>query len=331
MDVDMVRAFKRYKDIHASIFELSNDEIMDLTSGSTFVTSLSDEEHGFVLDEISLMDDTMTVDDLDLVFKNSCCFEDVEKWAYKNILDTSIKRLLVDTWGSYYQSRPELLEKQAVAIFLAPVISSSFKQVQMVTLTREIPVAAVSWRKNFNKDPRLDKMDYPACADIVVTSKTGEQVCILESSRIDETKQEKDVQDHWKIARTLRDMWNYKAEKLSLTRHVPSTMATFGMQFFSGRLRFYQLNFCGGYRFYEIGSVDVPLAKDDFIAMTPRYIKPVMQFAVRIQQNARMCENSPLLTQREKLERARMIKLITQTQTSPPLKSRKANSGKRRA
>ncbi|KAF9113337.1 hypothetical protein BGX27_001787 [Mortierella sp. AM989] len=329
-DVDLVRAFKLYKDQHIGIFELSNDEVMDLTSGSTFVTSLSDVEHEFVLDNSNLMDDTIVIDDLVTVFKDAYCFEDVEQWTYKNILDTPIKRLLltlVDNWGGHYESRPKILEKQAVADFLTPIICSSFKQVGMVTLTGEIPVAAVSWRKNFKKDPRLDKMERSHYADIVITSKTGEQVCILESSRIDEEKQEKHVQDHWKIARLLRDMWNFKAEKLSLTRRIPSTMATYGMQYFGGRLRFYQLDFCGGYRFFEIGSAEVPLAKDDFVSMTPQYIKAVMQFASRIQQDIQNCEKSPLLTQREKLERARELKLITQTTPTP--KSRKVSSGKR--
>ncbi|KAF9359391.1 hypothetical protein BGX26_012399 [Mortierella sp. AD094] len=77
----------------------------------------------------------------------------------------------------------QILTKQqaneSVAEFLAPIITSVFKQLGILTLTGEIPVAVVA-------DPRLEKMECAHYADIVITTKTGEQVCILESSLIDE-------------------------------------------------------------------------------------------------------------------------------------------------
>ncbi|KAF9896937.1 hypothetical protein BX616_006472, partial [Lobosporangium transversale] len=53
----------------------------------------------------------------------------------------------------------------------------------------------VPWRKNFGKDTRVQMAEYPSYFDEVVVFKTGDKFCILESSRIAETKQEKDIQD----------------------------------------------------------------------------------------------------------------------------------------
>ncbi|KAF9408022.1 hypothetical protein BGZ76_005947 [Entomortierella beljakovae] len=191
---------------HTGVYELSRDEIMDMTSGILFEESLSNNEHEFILDELSFLDVSI-LDDLNLISR----------------MVTHLRT------GDFYKLKPKLLEKQAVVEFLAPVVTTSFRQVEMVTHVGEIPVTAVSWRNNYKKDPRLDKMDHPKFADIVVTSNTWGQVCIVESSKIDEEKQKKAVEDHWKIARTLQDMWNQRAEKLSFTRFILPIMTTFGI------------------------------------------------------------------------------------------------------
>ncbi|KAG0360729.1 hypothetical protein BGZ54_009416 [Gamsiella multidivaricata] len=285
--VDFVKTFETYKRQIRGAHGLAKQDIMDLTGRSKFISSMTDSVYESALDELPLMGLREEDDDVSLIFGRCSKFEDVKEWSLKNLMNTPNRRLimlLVDIWSDHYHCKEEMPETQVIHDFLSIVISNAFRGVGMTTLTGNIPLPAAN---------------NPHHADIMVKSK-DEQVCIVLASATHGCEPEK-------LACMLHHLWVLKAEKSSDTRRLPKGMTTFGMQLFGSTLHFYQFDFCGRYRFYEVGSVEVPLQMTDFVERTPSYVRAVADFAARVRKEVDRCQSTALLSQRDRLIRAKAI------------------------
>ncbi|ORZ06575.1 hypothetical protein BCR41DRAFT_167620 [Lobosporangium transversale] len=326
-------------------YSLANDRIADLTLSGEFSAVLLDNEFEAALAEtLEVVDDPGIQEILNPVLSDK-----------NTSLDEMIKAIrLMDHSNDlvYYMSsvfrglerfvRCQRLpvvpnERQAFTDLVLPALDGGMAMVNLAVRRFEVTVYGSARRQNAGRNPFIERRAQGHQADAIVETTEGYQFVIIESAKLTGATEEKIAQDHFKLARDMKDTWTEVVRKVvSVNKRPPSHLTVFGVQAFDTELVFLAMDFKGCFRLYDLATIQIPNSLTTIQRDMNRFLSTCIGFAKLVACEYKKFNNTLQdlgMIDRRSCNRA--VRNIKVTSTSPlksvktPLKSLKSGKRKR--
>ncbi|KAF8924007.1 hypothetical protein BGZ47_004308, partial [Haplosporangium gracile] len=150
-------------------------------------------------------------------------------------------------------------ERQTFADLVLPALDGAMSMVNLALRRFEITVYGSTTRQNFGRNPFTERHAPGHQADAVVEITEDLQLVIVESAKLTGASEEKIAQDHFKLARDMKDTWIEVARELvSDNKRPPSDLTVFRVQAFGTELVFLAIDFKGCFRLYDLATIRIP-------------------------------------------------------------------------
>ncbi|KAF9202274.1 hypothetical protein BGZ49_007542 [Haplosporangium sp. Z 27] len=322
--------FSRLKGTFEQPFDLSNDNIMDMTSASAFIMSMDDHAYTTAMEDLPEFDIAFPeLEELNMILDVESCFEDLKNKIYNLPLNTPVRRYLYGVIESYaiffdeHTTVPSLEEKQGVFDVVCPFVRGAFRVFGIATRISEIAVIATGERRN-HYQKHEERLQLCKRADIVAVDKENLQIFVAECATLQETDVRKRMEDRWKLARCMKDIWD-SGMRQTIQLHTPhERFATFGLQSFGAELHFLQLDFRGVYRLWELETCHVPLEVSGFWKKVKTCCQVSLCFAKAMAVEVEFRQRQDRMSLRQRMSMVRAANQIPRTTCSPPKPKQRA-------
>ncbi|KAF9540575.1 hypothetical protein EC957_003965 [Mortierella hygrophila] len=328
-EIDMLSVFERFAAIEGS-YSLVQDHIADMTEGSSFVRSLSNEEYSMAclptFGAPSIATKWPTFQPVvHRVLRSSFSFDEV----FSAIKDESFRDPFVEyihaicySYDHYFHFRdtiPETLnEREGFADTTWSIIRGALKLANVSSRFLEVPVVGVEVRKNANKNLLEEIKEQAHQADGVgYLDSERSQIYLAESSVLHLPDTRKRILDEIKVKRDMRDTLIAQLAEFSRESLPPRGFSVFGSTSFGPHTKFYQMDIAGVFRVYQVGSMLIPLTKEGFASKLRRCITTALRFALRIgdERDRRLMAEDLSELDKQRLQRA--CSQVSQTSKTP--------------
>ncbi|KAG0221744.1 hypothetical protein BGW42_007330 [Actinomortierella wolfii] len=343
--IDVLDLFDQFVNNQGSNnYSLANDRIADLTLSGEFAAVLRDSEFEAALAETLeivdepdiervlnpvLSDTNTSLDDMikvirlmdhsdDLVYYMSSVFRGLERFV-------RCQRLPVV---------PN--ERQAFTDLVLPALDGGMAMVNLAVRRFEVAVYGSITRQNHGRNPFTERHAQGHQADAIVETAEGYQLVVIESAKLTGATEEKIAQDHYKLARDMKDTWTEVVRRVvSVNKQPPSHLTVFGVQAFDTELVFLAMDFKGCFRLYDLATIQIPNSLSTIKRDMGRFLSTCIGFsklvACEYQKFNNSLKNLSMIDRRSCNRAVRSIKVTSTT----PLKSVKTpqktgKSGKRK-
>ncbi|KAF8924077.1 hypothetical protein BGZ58_002188 [Dissophora ornata] len=322
-DVDMLSKFNNFKHQQPqSRFSLALDGIADVSPGSEFSQTLSQEERALA-NVISVKDLDEKWPSLSSILSRVCAasrsYDDVVKALRKENTNEPIVDYLRDITYRYShylkfsdQVPRNINEREGFGDLTWPFIRGALTLANIPSRCFEIPVAGTKERKNFGRDLLVQTEEQALMADGVALFR-DHQIYLAEASLIYEPKLDKEVKDKFKVVRCMRDSWNSQIKSITREAVPPLGLTVFGSTSFGDETKFYAMDFVGTYRLKQVGRMLVPLDKAHFASRMEICVRNCLRFALELQEEVE--RRTHLVSTSQDLTAA--CDTIMQTRTTP--------------
>jgi hypothetical protein len=121
-------------------------------------------------------------------------------------------------------------ERQAFADLVLPALDGAMTMVNLALRRFEDTIYGSTTRQNSGRNPFTERHAPGHQADAIVETTKGLQLVIVESAKLTGTSEEKIAQDHFKLARDMKDTWiEVVRELVSDNKRPPSNLTVFGV------------------------------------------------------------------------------------------------------
>ncbi|KAG0007228.1 hypothetical protein BGZ80_004920 [Entomortierella chlamydospora] len=316
--------FSRIRGSLKSSFDISKDNIMDMTSASAFVMSLSDETYTEAMEDMPTLDFGLEeIKELKIIMEPECSFEELRDRIYGMPLDTPVRRYVygvIESYAAFFDDNsvvPELEEKQGMFDVICPFVRGAFRVFRVPSNISEIAIMATGERRNFNQNYE-DRLRNCKRADIVAADKDGIQIFLAECAMLHEKDVRKFTEDRWKVARCMKDIWDFGMRRTTQVQSPHENFSTFGLHSFGQELHFLQLDFRSSYRLWEIETCRVPLEIAGFWKKMITCCQTSLAFTKAVITEVERRKGQEMLSQKERLSLMRTANNIPRTTVSPP-------------
>ncbi|KAF9104207.1 hypothetical protein BGX29_002238 [Mortierella sp. GBA35] len=320
--VDILALFQQFAEGREDLEQdVASDGIADLTSTGTFLKTLKPNIRRSILSSVvepPLEPELETV--MDASFDTgtaSKSFSDLHVELHET-KSTPFARYLTEVMASYerfYKYPRSPMEREYTAKLILPVLEGALDFYGLPMRTFEIPLYGCQIRKNSGKSA-LDPTVLGHKADGVVEI-DGDQIMILEVSRMASAGPNKLLKDRYKLLRDMRDSWIHLLRtKLSQGRE-PGPLKMFGIQVFEQDISFFVMDVVGCFRVMEVLSATVPGSNADSVTDMALFIKVALSFAKMIREEVYRVRSWPRLGTSRRLEMQCYLDNIAATSTSP--------------
>ncbi|KAF9993592.1 hypothetical protein BGZ79_001718 [Entomortierella chlamydospora] len=303
---------------------LSQYNIMDMTSASAFVMSLSDETYTEAMEDMPTLDFGLEeIKELKIIMEPECSFEELRDRIYGMPLDTPVRRYVygvIESYAAFFDDNsvvPELEEKQGMFDVICPFVRGAFRVFRVPSNISEIAIMATGERRNFNQNYE-DRLRNCKRADIVAADKDGIQIFLAECAMLHEKDVRKFTEDRWKVARCMKDIWDFGMRRTTQVQSPHENFSTFGLHSFGQELHFLQLDFRSSYRLWEIETCRVPLEIAGFWKKMITCCQTSLAFTKAVITEVERRKGQEMLSQKERLSLMRTANNIPRTTVSPP-------------
>ncbi|KAF9430770.1 hypothetical protein BGZ94_004064 [Podila epigama] len=248
-------------------YSLSKDMIADVTLSGEFEAALEDDVFEAVLEGVLELEQAEGIDAVltEVFSPMNKTFKDMHK---------SVRRMDHSNDLVHYVSK----------VFTGlPCLTRFGRRVRYdrpCALRFEVAVNGSTKRLNSGRDPFIERQAQGHQADAVVQTADGLQLAIVESARLSRTAEEKVAQDHYKLARAMRDTWlQLLRELVADNRKPPATLTVFGVQAFGTEIAFVAMDFRGCFRLYELARVRIPNSAKAMEKNLAQYLSTCLGFA----------------------------------------------------
>ncbi|KAF9202378.1 hypothetical protein BGZ49_007447 [Haplosporangium sp. Z 27] len=307
--------FSRIRGSLKSSFDISKDNIMDMTSASSFVMSISDEIYTEAMEDMPTLDFGLEeIKELKIIMEPECSLRSLETGftSYLSIL------LSVDIYTELLSHIvPELEEKQGMFDVICPFVRGALRVFGVPSNISEIAIMATGERRNFDQNYE-DRLQSCKRADIVAADKDGIQIFLAECAMLHEIDVRKFTEDRWKVARCMKDIWDFGIRRTTQIQSPHENFSTFGLHSFGRELHFLQLDFCSSYRLWEIETCHVPLELAGFWKKMMTCCETSLAFAKAVMIEVERRKRQEKLSQKQRLSLIRAANNIPRTTVSPP-------------
>ncbi|KAG0048478.1 hypothetical protein BGZ83_006565 [Gryganskiella cystojenkinii] len=332
-DVDFLSIFTNFKCQPQSKFSLALDGIADITPGSVFYSTLTQEQRvlasGISTSEGDVNKKWPSLSTiLSRVFGSSRTYEDVIKALKKETSDDLIVdylRNITYNYSNYLMFSDEvprdLNEREGFGDLTWPFIRGALNLVGIRSRHFEVPVEGTKRRKNYGRHLMEEMEELGPMADGVGIF-DDHQIYLAEASLIHDPRLEKEPRDKFKVVRCMRDSWNSQISSIAREFKPPVGLTVFGSTSFRDETLFYSMDFLGTYRLRQIGRMLVPVKKSNFALRMEICVKACLKFAVDMEEET--VRRSHAVPATEDLRIA--CDMIRQTRTTPMKEAKRRRS-----
>ncbi|KAF9424643.1 hypothetical protein BGZ76_003490 [Entomortierella beljakovae] len=216
-NVDVVDKFYIFMRENNRDFSLARDGIADLSQGSDFESSLPAQIRPAIsLSGISAVDINQKCPTLQTIFHRVFAFntyDEVKQAIINEDLSDPVAFYLMSIIMSYshyfkfYNKIPQdLNEREAFVSFTWCFLRGALTMMDIESRSLEVLIKGVEERKNNYKDLRFETKVQGQFAD-GIGFKESNQIYITEAAKLYQPKEEKQLEDEFKLARAMRDSW----------------------------------------------------------------------------------------------------------------------------
>ncbi|KAF9118398.1 hypothetical protein BGW39_001221 [Mortierella sp. 14UC] len=330
---DILELFRTYQSRNQQIFELARDEIADLSGKSGFALSLTAEQLGAALVDISPAQSPQEMwpslkDVLSRVLNDRSSFDDaLAASRAESMQDPAAEYIhgILYSYSKYFRFSDripaDLREHEGFADMTWTVIGGALTLAGVETRYLEVPVKAVEERKNAHRNPFLDTKAQAHMAD-GVAFRGPYQIYLAEASALSQSESGKRAEDEFKLKRDLRDIFQSQLKDICEDGLLPPrSMCVFGSTSFNARTTFYALDFMGVFRLHEVRSMILPLNKaGGFIPRLKRCVLVCLEVALMIKEELERRECADPIPQGKKqllVQACNQMQVTTKTPTKP--------------
>ncbi|KAF9083123.1 hypothetical protein BGX27_004247, partial [Mortierella sp. AM989] len=178
--------FMNFKQQRRASLEIAQDDIIGITTESSFLDYTSDTEfNALVADFPKSEPEPQELEELTLLLGATCTYEELRDRVFNTPPNTPVRRFLfriIDSYSRYFPNHkdvPSLLERQAMFDLLCPFTRSALLVYDIESDVSEIPIVGSGLRKNSGKDAS-EKLSRCRLADITANDRVGIQVFLAE-------------------------------------------------------------------------------------------------------------------------------------------------------
>ncbi|KAK3830040.1 MAG: hypothetical protein J3R72DRAFT_260609 [Linnemannia gamsii] len=330
---DILELFRTYQSKNQQIFELARDEIADLSGQSGFAFSLTAEQLGAALVDISPTRPPHEVwsslnDVVSRVLNDRHSFDDaLAASRAESMLDPVAEYIhgILYSYSKYFRFSDripaDLREHEGFADMTWTVIGGALTLAGVETRYLEVPVKAVEERKNAHRNPFLDTKAQAHMAD-GVAFRGPYQIYLAEASALSQSETGKRAEDEFKLKRDLRDIFQSQLKDICEDGLLPPrSMSVFGSTSFNARTTFYALDFMGVFRLHEVRSMIMPLTKTGgFTPRLKRCVLVCLEVALMIKEELERRDCADPIPQGRKqllVQACNQMQVTTRTPTKP--------------
>ncbi|KAF9127465.1 hypothetical protein BG015_004536 [Linnemannia schmuckeri] len=340
-DINLLELFETFGTIQGQrgLLTLAKDNIADLSDGSPFVLSLTNEEYNAALcskpTAPSIPEKWPTFQDvIGRVLQAKYSFDEV----FDAVKNESMRDPIVEyihamcySYNHYFHFRsriPEdLNEREGFADTTWQIIRGALRLADIETRYLEIPVAGVEVRKNADKNLLEDTKEQAHQADGVgylAEAGTGAaQIYLAESSMLFNAGIRKRAQDERKVKRDMRDSLISQLTDFCKEASPPAGFSVFGSSSSGAETKFYRMDIAGAFRLHQVGTMTIPIAKMGFATKLRRSIATALEFALLIVAERERREMVKDVNELERQTLLRACSKIARTTKSPINKIKK--------
>jgi len=233
--------FQQHSTAPRASHDISRNRIIDITPSSPFLGNTSQEVFDAIAEDLPTLPtntDVPELDELKGLLQQQTSFGGIRGMLWSIPLNTPVRRYLYGIMASYSQffTNP------------GPIGTVIGSQVLLDPLLHIIQGA-------------LQLLKVHEANELMIV---GSDALGIPVSRIFETNTRKEEQDRWKLARTMKDMWDAAVRKICRTHQPHPGFAVFGLQIFGQDLTFFKMDYRSHYRLWQLGTCMVPLGLSDF-------------------------------------------------------------------
>ncbi|KAG0299192.1 hypothetical protein BGZ97_003830 [Linnemannia gamsii] len=330
---NILELFRAYQSKNQQIFELARDDIADLSGQSGFALSLTAEQLGAALVDISPIQWPHEVwpslkDVISRVLNSQHSFDDSLAASRAESMQDPVAEYIhgiLYSYSKYFRFSDripaDLREHEGFSDMTWAVIGGALTLAGVETRYLEVPVKAVEERKNAHRNPFLDTKAQAHMAD-GVAFRGPYQIYLAEASALSQSDTNKRSEDEFKLKRDLRDTFQSQLKDICEDGLLPPrSMRVFGSTSFNARTMFYALDFMGVFRLHEIRSMILPLNKStDFTLRLKRCVLVCLEVALMIKEELDRRESADPIPQGQKqllVQACNQMQVTTRTPTKP--------------
>ncbi|KAI1300411.1 hypothetical protein EDD11_006201 [Mortierella claussenii] len=334
-DVDFLSIFADFAHEPQSKFSLALDGIADVTPGSAFYSTLTQEQRSlagdiFISDEDVYKKWPSFSSILSRVCTSSRSYEDVVKALKKETNDDPVVdyfRNITYSYSNYLTFSDEvprdINEREGFGDLTWPFIRGALMLVGIRSRHFEIPVEGTKQRKNYGKHLMEEAEEQGSMADGVGLYE-DHQIYIAEASTIHDPRLDKELKDKFKAVRCMRDSWNNQIRSIAREFKPPPGLTVFGSKSFRDETKFCAMDFIGTYRLRQVGRMLIPLKKSHFATRMETCVKACLKFALHLEEET--VRRSLAVPTVEDLRVA--CDMIEQTRTTPTKEAKRRRCSK---
>ncbi|KAF9341082.1 hypothetical protein BGZ91_011061 [Linnemannia elongata] len=330
---DILELFRSYQSKNQQIFELARDDIADLSGQSGFALSLTADQLGAALVDISPKQTPHEVwpslaDVVARTLNDRHSFDDSLAASRAESMQDPVAEYIhgiLYSYSKYFRFSDripaDLREHEGFSDMTWTVIGGALTLAGVETRYLEVPVKAVEERKNAHRNPFLDTKAQAHMAD-GVAFRGPYQIYLAEASALTQSDTSKRAEDEFKLKRDLRDTFQSQLKDICEDGLLPPrSMRVFGSTSFNARTMFYALDFMGVFRLHEIRSMILPLSKTaDFTLRLKRCVLACLEVALMIKEELDRRESAEPIPQGRKqllVQACNQMQVTTRTPTKP--------------
>ncbi|KAF9566388.1 hypothetical protein EC968_003793 [Mortierella alpina] len=248
-------------------YTLAKDRIADLTLAGEFTAVLSDCEFQAALDGTLEIFDVSNIQQVlkQILSPKNTSVDDMIKLIrsmdHSDDFTYYVSKVFIG-WERYFRcQRLEALpnERQTFADLILPALDGAMAMANLALRRFEVTIYGSTTRQNSGRNPFTERRAPGHQADAVVETTESLQLVIVECAKLTDASDEKIAQDHFKIARDMKDTWiEIMRDLVSDNKQPPSNLTVFGVQAFGTELTFLALDFKGCFRLYDLATVRIP-------------------------------------------------------------------------
>ncbi|KAK3817733.1 MAG: hypothetical protein J3Q66DRAFT_369537 [Benniella sp.] len=268
--------FQQYSAAPRASHDISRNGIIDITPSSPFLGNTTQEVFDAIAEDSPTLPtnaDVPELDELKGLLQQQTSFGGIRGMLWNIPLKTPVRRYLYGIMASYSQFFTNLNRIDTVMgsqVLLDPLLHIIQGALQLLKV-------------------------HEANELIIV----GSDTLGIPVSRILETNTRKEEQDRWKLAHTMKDMWDAAVGKICRTHQPHPGFAVFGLQVFGQDLTFFKMDYRSHYRLWQLGTCMVPLGLGDFHERVATCAKQSIMVAHLVAQELEQRRNMPITRAQE--------------------------------
>ncbi|KAF9415395.1 hypothetical protein BGZ76_004802 [Entomortierella beljakovae] len=332
-NIDIVQMLKEFKKKERYDFSFAQDNIADLSFGSSFGKYLPSQIVPDVnfpeTDEVNIYETWPT---LSAVFERVFQSDDFDKISLavkKEDLTDPVAFYLISiivSYPHYFEFHSEipsdLNEREGFVTCAWSFIRGALTMAKVETRSLEVLVTGVEERKNVGRDLRFEPKITGQFADGIGFCGSN-QVYLAEASLLHSAKADKKLGDEFKLIRAMKDSWVSQVGIVCRESIPPQGIAVFGSSSFQDETKIWMMDFKGMFRLFQIDSFLVPQKKQDFGGRAKAAAMSCIELAVRINMELKKRKSNTVRASFKQCAAMNMALQSIRSTSSTPVKQRK--------